>query len=104
MSFLYGGSKNVWTALKHIRKKIYENTKIKRNEKYFFPLLKIQWRWVWFLHLFTSLNNLPEKKDKKNRNKMHLSFVSSKSSIDKLLERNNTNHSIMQIYWHLSAH
>ena len=45
----------------------------------FFPLLK----GVWFLHLFTSLNNLPEKKDKKNRNKMHLSFVSSKSSIDK---------------------
>ena len=67
----------------------------------FFPLLK----GVWFLHLFTSLNNLPEKKDKKtNRNKIHLSFVSSKSSIDKLLESNNTNHSIMQIYWHLSAH
>ena len=49
----------------YAKKKIYENTKIKRNENYFFPLLETQWRWVWCSHLLTSLNNLPEKKDKK---------------------------------------
>ena len=45
----------------YAKKKIYENTKIKRNENYFFPLLETQW----CSHLLTSLNNLPEKKDKK---------------------------------------
>ena len=49
----------------YAKKNIYENTKIKRNENYFFPLLETQWRWVWCSHLLTSLNNLPEKKDKK---------------------------------------
>ena len=52
---------------KTYEKNIYENTKIKRNENIFLALLETQWRWVWFSHLFTSLNSnkLPEKKDKK---------------------------------------
>ena len=62
----------------------------------FFALLETQWRWVWFSHLFTSLNNLSEKKDKKYRNKINWSFVNSKTSIDKLLESNNINHSILK--------
>ena len=69
-------------SVKHIQKNIYEKTKIKRNENRNSVTLSVIFALVYFL---------PEKKDKKKyRNKIHLSLVNSKTSIDKLLESNKS--------------
>ena len=69
-------------SVKHIQKNIYEKTKIKRNDNRNSVTLSVIFALVYFL---------PEKKDKKKyRNKIHLSLVNSKTSIDKLLESNKS--------------